>query len=87
MRKISFFAIVAIFTVLMANLLAISTEQDNGNRPQYSSNRILIKLAPEAVSRGQLPEGLYAESPGFGLFELDSTLGLTGGTGHRPTAG
>ena len=77
MKRIFIFALLA---VLISSLPAMLRGFGEQARPAYSSTRILVKLAPEAVTRGRLPQGLYAESPGFGLFELDSTLSLCGGT-------
>ena len=77
MKRIIIFAII---TLVLTSLAAATRGLGEKPRPQYSSTRILVKLAPEAVTRSQMPEGLYAESTGFGMFELDSTLSLCGGT-------
>jgi hypothetical protein len=49
-------------------------------RPAYASDLIKIKLSMEAISRTELPVGLYAETPEFGLPELDGLLSEVGGT-------
>ena len=77
MRRLVIFALLA---VLSASLAGTARGFGETAQPAYSSTRILVKLSPEAITRSPLPEGLYAESPGFGLFELDSILGTTGGT-------
>lgn len=61
-------------------LAAAPVPNSNTYRPAYAPDIIKVKLSPDAISRAALPQGLYAESSGFGINELDQLMSLNGGT-------
>ncbi len=66
--------------ILATGLSASIREKTDLPRPAYASDRIKIKLSNEALSRTNLPTGLYAQRDAFGIEELDLLLGRAGGT-------
>lgn len=60
-------------------LYSYAVPGDDHERPLYASDRIRIKLAPEAIQRAALPTGLYAEATQFGINELDQLYAVNGG--------
>ncbi len=76
MRKCTLVLIIlAISTFLLADArFGVST-----NRPAFAPDLIKVKLTAAAESRSNLPSGLYAESPDFGINELDQLMSVNGG--------
>jgi subtilisin family serine protease len=64
---------------VLAQVWADAPKDASREKPLYANDRIKIKLSSDAVSRAQLPQGLYAESKNFGINELDQLLSLNGG--------
>ncbi len=76
MRKCTLILIViALSAILMADArFGIGT-----NRPAFAPDLIKVKLTAAAESRSNLPLGLYAETAGFGINELDQLMRVNGG--------
>ncbi len=66
--------------LMVANLCADALQSISNERVAYAAELIKIQLSPEAISRSQLPTGLYAEASSFGINELDQLLSTKGGT-------
>lgn len=78
MKKVAYLLIVGL--ILGTGLSASIRGQSDVPRPAYASDRIKIKLSSSALSRANLPSGLYAASDAFGITELDQLFGRNGGT-------
>lgn len=55
-------------------LYAISIPGDNSPKPQFASDRFLVKLTVEALSKTNLPEEYNARADNFGIPELDALM-------------
>jgi len=77
MKKISLAIIcLALFTLLLA---AVQPDVSRKERPLYASDRIKLKLTPEAELGCRLPVAAYAETPSFQNFALDGIFRQCGG--------
>ena len=77
MRRLVLLTFLTALFAMVLGAAAINGPQTD--RPQYAPNLIKVKLTTEAVSRATLPQGLYAETPNFGMNELDQLMSVNGG--------
>jgi len=72
---------VILMLLLLSSITAVALQQyKDVNRKPYATDLIKIKLSAEAVSRANLPAGLYAEKSSTGINELDQLMSQTGAT-------
>ena len=71
--------LISVLALTASLLTAAALNQNMGERPRYAASLIKIKLSSEAASRANLPLGLYAETAGFGINELDQLMSVNGG--------
>jgi hypothetical protein len=65
--------------LLLSSITAVALQRyKDVNRKPYATDLIKIKLSAEAVSRANLPAGLYAEKSSTGINELDQLMSQTG---------
>jgi len=67
--------------LLLSSITAVTLQpQQDVNRKLYAPDLIKVKLSAEAVSRANLPTGLYADKSSTGINELDQLMSQTGAT-------